>query len=528
MFIGLAMPAKPLLLAVKCLACRATSLLFLSCLAHPIFSWANPKIQPELILSLDARGIEQSGISRCLEEKYPHLREWVEGMEEVQAQYELYEAMGLEEKDFTQISLVMNGLEKLVDINQSSDLSLSGLFISIDLMADRPMKFSGFIDWVEKQLAEEFGPDAATKWIKGKSVSPISLNFLIPLSELNELNLNDESPINLDGNLSFSASLEGNLTRIKCFLSGKQIPAPQAGPPDLSQIALLKQLAEDRQFSFYCRLPDASRRFAGSATSNPLEQALAGIREVGMGASFREESILLELALFCSDETSASTLHNLWEGSLGFAKLALIEDPSSRGALKLLNQVQSGVEKNRFNLSLEMNAAQLEEIISEQLTMLAPKPPLQMYPKGPQSFRGQPAPDVNLELLDGGKFSLSDHKGKVVVLDFWATWCRPCRTALPILDEVQKKYASSELSLLTINQGESDNEVSAFLEDFDLQDLAVAMDPETKAGKDYQVQGLPHTVIIGPSGTVEKVWVGFSPFLENDLVAEIDQLLSEQ
>ena len=64
-----------------------------------------------------------------------------------------------------------------------------------------------------------------------------------------------------------------------------------------------------------------------------------------------------------------------------------------------------------------------------------------------------------------------------------------------------------------------------FLEDYDLRDLVVAMDPEAKTGKQYQVQGLPHTVIIGPSGTVEKVWVGFSPFLENDLVAEIDRLL---
>ena len=70
MFIGLAMPTKPLLLAVNCLASRATAILIFSCLALPIFSWANPKIQPELILSIDARGIEQSGISRLLEEKY--------------------------------------------------------------------------------------------------------------------------------------------------------------------------------------------------------------------------------------------------------------------------------------------------------------------------------------------------------------------------------------------------------------------------------------------------------------------------
>jgi peroxiredoxin len=80
---------------------------------------------------------------------------------------------------------------------------------------------------------------------------------------------------------------------------------------------------------------------------------------------------------------------------------------------------------------------------------------------------------------------------------------------------------------LTINQGDLDDEISAYLQDYELQNLTVAMDPEAKVGKDYQVQGLPHTVIIGPTGKVEKVWVGFSPFLENDLVAEIDQLLSK-
>jgi len=527
MFTAIFILAKHLVVKVRCMACRAIVVLLLSWLIPPTFSVANPKIQPEMILFIDVRGIEQSGISFWLEEKYPHLREWAEGMEEVHAQYELYEAMGLEENDFTQFSLVVNGLEKLVDINQASDLSISDLFISLDLRADRPMEFSGFIDWVEKQLSQEFGPDAAAKWITGKSVDQNLLNFSIPLTQLNELEMEHEPQINLDGNLSFTATLEGNHTRINCFLSGNQFPDPQEGLPDLSQIVLLDQLTDDRQFSFYCRLPDTSKLFAGSASSSPLQLAFAGIREIGMGASFREESVLVEWALVCTDEISASALHNLWEGSLGFAKLALMEAPSSRSALKLLNQIQSAVEKNQFNLSLELNATQLEEIISDQLSILAPKPPLQIYPQGPQSLRGQPAPAVDLAVLGGGEFSLSAQKGKVVVLDFWASWCRPCRTALPIFQDVQKKYASSQLCLLTINQGESGNEVSAFLDDYDLQDLTVAMDPESKAGRNYQVQGLPHTVIIGPSGKVEKVWVGFSPFLENDLVAEIDQLLSK-
>jgi hypothetical protein len=442
MFTGLTILAKHLVFAFRCLAYRATALVLFSCPAHPVFSGANPEIHPELILSIDAREIEQSGIFRWVEQKYPHLREWAEGMKEVQLQHELYKVMGLEEKDFTHFSLLMNGLDRLVDINPSSDLFLSDLFISIDLIADRPMKLSVFIDWFEKQLAEEFGPDATKKWIKGKSVSPISLNFSIPLAALNEKELNHEPRMDLDGNLSFSATLEGNLTRINCFLGGEQFPEMLKVLPDFSQIALLAPLAKGRQFLFYCRLPYASKRFTGSATSSPLELAFAEMREVGMGVSFREESILIDWVIVCSDEASASALHNLWNGSLGFAKLALMEDPSFRTASSLLNQIQSGVERNRFNLSLEMNATQLEAIVSEQLSMLVPKPPLQMYPQGPHALRGQLAPSVDLALLGGGKFLLSAHRGKVVVLDFWATWSRPCRTALPILEKVQKKIFS--------------------------------------------------------------------------------------
>ena len=117
-------------------------------------------------------------------------------------------------------------------------------------------------------------------------------------------------------------------------------------------------------------------------------------------------------------------------------------------------------------------------------------------------------------------------RGKVVVLDFWAR-SRPCRTALPILMKVQSDYASSEFCLVTINREESQEEISDFLSSYDLGGLPVAMDLNGEISKKYHVQGMPHTVIINQLGEIEKVWVGFSPFLEKDLVKEINRILGK-
>ena len=115
-------------------------------------------------------------------------------------------------------------------------------------------------------------------------------------------------------------------------------------------------------------------------------------------------------------------------------------------------------------------------------------------------------------------------QGKVLV-DFWASWCRPCRTVLPILDKVNSRYTTSEFCLMSINQEEAKETIADFLTRYGLENIPVALDLDGKISDAYQVKGIPQTVIINQQGHVEKIWVGFSPFLENDLIAEIDQLL---
>jgi thiol-disulfide isomerase/thioredoxin len=134
---------------------------------------------------------------------------------------------------------------------------------------------------------------------------------------------------------------------------------------------------------------------------------------------------------------------------------------------------------------------------------------------------GKQADDFTLEMLNGKKFRLSEHKDKVVVLDFWATWCVPCVRAFPQLVAATSKYPEDVL-FIAVNQQENASTIREFLKAQDLK-AEVALDREGEIGRLYQVDGIPQTVVIGRGGKIEKVALGVSPNLE----AELDHALSE-
>ena len=141
-------------------------------------------------------------------------------------------------------------------------------------------------------------------------------------------------------------------------------------------------------------------------------------------------------------------------------------------------------------------------------------------------LQGKPAPALSLDLLDGGKMDLAAHKDKnIVVLDFWATWCGPCRVALPVLAEVTNEYKDKGVVFYAVNLGEAPKTIRAFLKKVGLN-IAVALDTDGKTGGLYEVQGIPQTVIIGKNGTVEIVHVGVAPDLKTQLKGELDALTS--
>ena len=152
--------------------------------------------------------------------------------------------------------------------------------------------------------------------------------------------------------------------------------------------------------------------------------------------------------------------------------------------------------------------------------------PQQEEEESPSPLVGKVAPALDLDLLDGGKLSLAKHRGKdVVVLDFWATWCGPCRRSLPLLDAVAARYRGKGVVVYAVNQREPADTIKNFLAKEKIN-LPVALDREGAAGSAYGVEGIPQTVVIGKDGLVQSVHVGFSPDLKDLLGRELDDLLA--
>ena len=137
----------------------------------------------------------------------------------------------------------------------------------------------------------------------------------------------------------------------------------------------------------------------------------------------------------------------------------------------------------------------------------------------PHPSIGKPAPDVELAMLDGTKQKLADLQGKVVVLDFWATWCGPCVQGLPKVTEVTKKLADQGVVFVAVNLGEDKATIEKFLTK-ELLSIPVALGDEA-LGKTFGVDGIPHTVVIGTDGVVKAVHVGFGPGAEVTLEKDI-------
>lgn len=144
----------------------------------------------------------------------------------------------------------------------------------------------------------------------------------------------------------------------------------------------------------------------------------------------------------------------------------------------------------------------------------------------PNPLVGQKAPGVTLNLLDGNKLPLSDLRGKVVVLDFWTTWCKPCIMALPLVNEITARLADEGVVFYAVNQMESKSQIETFLKKKGL-DIPVALDVQAAVGESFGVSGLPHSVLIDKKGVVRKVHVGFGPGMEKMLEKEIEELLNE-
>lgn len=146
---------------------------------------------------------------------------------------------------------------------------------------------------------------------------------------------------------------------------------------------------------------------------------------------------------------------------------------------------------------------------------------------GTHPLTGRAAPDFTLPLVGGEAVSLASHLGKdVVVLDFWASWCPPCREGLPVLDRVARAHAGQPVAVYGVNIREGKNLVTEFATANKLS-LPILLDNTGVVADDYGVSGIPQTVVIDRSGKVHSVHVGLSLWgFEKTLAGDIKAALA--
>ena len=127
---------------------------------------------------------------------------------------------------------------------------------------------------------------------------------------------------------------------------------------------------------------------------------------------------------------------------------------------------------------------------------------------------GHPAPDFSLPTVDGGMVTLSELRGTPVVLNFWATWCPPCRAELPELQAASLRYAD-KIAIIGVNQVESVGLVAAFVSDMGLT-FAIPLDAQGQVSRFYQVRSLPTSFFIDRDGVIRQMQIG--PVTEATLV----------
>ena len=132
-------------------------------------------------------------------------------------------------------------------------------------------------------------------------------------------------------------------------------------------------------------------------------------------------------------------------------------------------------------------------------------------------------PDFTLDTLDGGKFKLADHIGQPVVVNFWATWCLPCRAELPAFEQVYRNNRDKGLVVVGVDVAESSDVVAAYIAEGGLT-FPIALDVSGETTELYRIQGMPTTFFVGRDGQIKDMVIG-GPLTQAAIESRVAELM---
>jgi thiol-disulfide isomerase/thioredoxin len=134
------------------------------------------------------------------------------------------------------------------------------------------------------------------------------------------------------------------------------------------------------------------------------------------------------------------------------------------------------------------------------------------------------APRLAMVDVNGKRFTLADYKGKVVFIDFWATWCPACVMATPEVQKIYQEYKAKGVEVLSLSMDENPEAVQAFIQEYKMVNR-VALTAGTGAEVSYQVTSLPAFYLVDKNGDLANAWRGYHPMLKTIWRRELDRLL---
>jgi thiol-disulfide isomerase/thioredoxin len=133
-------------------------------------------------------------------------------------------------------------------------------------------------------------------------------------------------------------------------------------------------------------------------------------------------------------------------------------------------------------------------------------------------------PSVHADIYDIKDFNLSQYNGKVIYLDFWASWCKPCQKSFPWMNKLQAKYPANKFQVVTINLDENSEDMDDFLKKVPAN-FDIYHDPNGKIAEKFKLQGMPTSFLINAKGKVVKKHIGFHTDTSKTYEREIRELL---